>query len=89
MAADKSLVLRIFMVSIDAERSLLDQSAHQVEAGILIPSAARIKICVGNESHRDDQQGTLPGGMGTDWRRRIRSVDSEFGIRYQEASKII
>jgi hypothetical protein len=89
VAADESLVLSILMVRIDAEGSLLDQGAHQVEAGILIPSAARVKICIRNESDSGDEQNALWDERGTGWRRRGRIVLFVFGVQLPETSKII
>ena len=49
------LIPGVSMIGIYAQCALLDNGTYQVEAGVLIPTAALVEICVGNEEHCGNQ----------------------------------
>ena len=55
-------VLRIVMVGIDLQSMALDNGAQQIEARILIPSAAFVEIDEGKEGHNSKQKCGFAAG---------------------------
>jgi hypothetical protein len=54
----ESFVPGILLKIIDAQSSMLNDGADQIEAGILIPSGPFVKICIGEKGHSEDQEST-------------------------------
>jgi hypothetical protein len=46
MAIREGFVASVLIVAIDAQRSLLDNGPHQIEAGVLIPAGSFVKVRV-------------------------------------------
>ncbi len=60
MSVEVGLVLRVLVVGVDLQGVPLDDGTEQIEARVLIPSAAFIEIKGGGERHQAEQQGRSP-----------------------------